>query len=384
MTLVKETTLLNEGKALSVSWEDGTTARFHAIWLRDNALDPATRDPGNGQRLITLADIPAYTRIDAVTGQTDGISVTFSPEGKTVSYPATWLKSHAYDLAHANQQPGWLKNGITAWDKSNGHVFRADYADLQNKSERLAQWLSAVNEYGFAIATDGPRESGALLEVVGLFGYVRETNYGKWFEVRTEVNPTNLAYTGLGLQGHTDNPYRDPVPTLQLLYCLDNSTDGGDSILVDGFRVAERLRDEMPNGFELLSKYCARFEYSGAEGVCIRSRKPMIALAPDGELTGIRFNNRSSAPITDVPFEDMEAYYAAYRRFGELVDDPEMEVTFKLEPGECVLFDNTRLLHARTGFSGEGSRWLQGCYSDKDGMQSTLASLLEQTKEAAE
>ncbi|MEM7670248.1 MAG: gamma-butyrobetaine dioxygenase, partial [Pseudomonadota bacterium] len=37
--------------------------RFHAIWLRDNAPDPETRDPGNGQRLIALRNIPAGTRI---------------------------------------------------------------------------------------------------------------------------------------------------------------------------------------------------------------------------------------------------------------------------------------------------------------------------------
>ena len=78
----------------------------------------------------------------------------------------------------------------------------------------------------------------------------------------------------------------------------------------------------------------------------------MIELAPDGELIGIRFNNRSCAPITDLPFEDMEAYYAGYRRFGELVDNPSMGVAFKLKPGECVMFDNTRLLHARTRFFG--------------------------------
>ena len=75
---------------------------------------------------------------------------------------------------------------------------------------------------------------------------MRETNYGRWFEVRTEVNPTNLAYTGLGLQAHTDNPYRDPVPTLQVLWCIENSADGGDSMVVDGFAAALRLAEEDP------------------------------------------------------------------------------------------------------------------------------------------
>ena len=109
----------------------------------------------------------------------------------------------------------------------------------------------------------------------------------------------------------------------------------------------------------------------------------MIELAPDGELIGVRFNNRSAAAITDVPFDDMADYYAAYRQFGDIIDDPTMEVTFKLQPGESFLVDNTRVLHARKGYSGAGSRWLQGCYADKDGLLSTLAAM-ERRLEAAQ
>ena len=77
----------------------------------------------------------------------------------------------------------------------------------------------------------------------------------------------------------------------------------------------------------------------------------------------------------DVPFEDMAEWYAAYRRLSDIIDDPAMEITFKLAPGEAFIVDNTRVLHARKGYSGEGTRWLQGCYADKDGLLSTLAAL---------
>ena len=188
--------------------------------------------------------------------------------------------------------------------------------------------------------------------------------------------PNNLAFTSLGLQAHTDNPYRDPAPTLQILYCLENAAEGGDSQVVDGFRAAERLRGEDPEGFARLARHCARFEYKGSNGVHLVARRPMIELAPDGELIGVRFNNRSAAPITDVPFDEMARYYAAYRRFGEIIDDLAMAVSFKLEPGESFIVDNTRVLHARTGYAGDsGNRWLQGCYADKDGLLSTLSAL---------
>ena len=155
-------------------------------------------------------------------------------------------------------------------------------------------------------------------------------------------------------------------------------------MVVDGFRVAERLREENEEWFDVLSQYCARFEYAGEAGVRLRSRRPMIELAPDGELVAVRFNNRSAAAITDVPYDKMQTYYDAYRRMGEIIDDEAMEVAFRLEPGESFLVDNTRVLHARKAYSGTGTRWLQGCYADKDGLLSTLAALESTTGVAAE
>lgn len=364
--------------------KDGRTARFHAIWLRDNAWDSETRATGNGQRLITLGDIPRETSIGGVSLQDTTLTLTFQPEGKDVSYDTAWLMAHAYDHAGARPQ-GWTAPHIMTWDSSlGGDVPIGEFTAVQSDPEELRDWLSGVAQRGFGKLTGGPVRDGALYDVVDLFGFVRETNYGRHFEVRTEVNPTNLAYTGLGLQAHTDNPYRDPVPSVQVLYCLESSAAGGENMVVDGFRAAECLRAEDPAAFDVLAGHCARFEYSGEADVALRSRRPMIELAPDGEMVAVRFNNRSTAAITDVPFEQMEAYYAAYRRLGEIIDDPAMEVTFRLEPGECFVVDNTRILHARKGYSGSGSRWLQGCYADKDGLMSRLASLQATVREAAE
>jgi gamma-butyrobetaine dioxygenase len=236
-------------------------------------------------------------------------------------------------------------------------------------------WMADVRKYGFGKVAKGPVEEGALFKIIDLFGYVRETNYGKHFEVRTEVNPSNLAYTGLALQAHTDNPYRDPVPTIQLLYCLESSAAGGENMLVDGFKAVMRLRDENEEYFDLLSKYSARFEYKNNKDVHLNSRRPIIELSSDGELLAIRFNNRSMSAVNDVPFNEMSKWYAAYRRLSEIIDEPDMEITFRLDPGESFIVDNTRVLHARKGYSGTGKRWLQGCYADKDGLNSAFHSL---------
>lgn len=374
---VSQPVVLDGGRAIELDI-DGQPHRFHALWLRDNASDGQTRSPGNGQRLITILDIPCDTRIAGAAADGADVTLRFEPEGKTVSYAAAWLAAHAYDRNQVRGR-GWTSAAIERWDSAlQACVPHAAHDDVTSDRAALGRWLAAVRRYGFAVMTGTPTVPGTLCAVAELFGYVRETNYGRWFEVRTEVNPNNLAYTNLGLQAHTDNPYRDPVPTLQILACLENSVDGGDSIVVDGFRVAERLRSENPSGFDLLTRHCARFEYAGSAGIRLRSKRPLIELGPDGELIAVRFNNRSAAAFTDIPYDEMDAFYSAYRRFAELVEDPSMEVTFKLQPGELFIVDNTRVLHARKGFSGSGRRWLQGCYADKDGLLSTLAAIEEE------
>ena len=350
--------------------------RFHAIWLRDNAPDPETKSAGSGQRLLALRDIPADTSLSAAAVDAGKLSITFTPEGKTVDFDLAWLQDNAYDTADT-RQTGWLPDRIATWDETlNDTVPCGDFTALASDKAALQSWLGDLTRFGFAKITNGPIEDGALFKVVDLFGFVRETNYGRHFEVRTEVNPTNLAFTGLGLQAHTDNPYRDPVPSVQVLYCLESSAAGGENMVVDGFAAALRLREENQAYFDVLSQYCARFEFAGDSGVCLTSRRPMIELAPDGELIGVRFNNRSLSAVTDVPFDKMALWYQAYRRLGEIIDDTSMEVVFRLEPGEAFVVDNTRVLHARKGYSGEGSRWLQGCYSDMDGLRSTYDSMV--------
>ena len=93
------------------------------------------------------------------------------------------------------------------------------------------------------------------------------------------------------------------MPTLQILYCLENSAEGGENMVVDGFAAIQKLKNESPEYFDVLSDYCAKFEYSGERGIKLSARKPIVELAPDGELIGIRFNNRSLSAVTDVPLE---------------------------------------------------------------------------------
>jgi|TARA_Y100000310_G_scaffold193546_2_gene193483 gamma-butyrobetaine dioxygenase len=373
----KSVRIIDKGKSIILQRTDGSTLRYHSTWLRDNALDPKTRDPKNRQRLIVLSDIPIDTSIKSVNLDTKGenVSLTFFPESKKVSFSSSWLETHAYDV-EKKLFKGWVSSNLKVW-KSNmsKNIPIIDYKTAKSNNILLLKWMRSLYEYGFAKITGVDKVSGAIIQIANLIGYIRETNYGKFFDVKSEINAVNLAYTNLGLQAHTDNPYRDPVPTMQILYCIKNSTSGGDSKVVDGFKAAILLKEKNQKYFNLLSKYCARFEYDGDEKTHLESRRPMIELSPDGEIIAIRFNNRSTAPITDVPYSDMENYYSAYRKFSEIINNHSMAVNFKLKPGEGFIVDNTRVLHSRTAYSGSGNRWLQGCYVDKDGLLSKISTL---------
>jgi [2-(trimethylamino)ethyl]phosphonate dioxygenase len=377
--------IIDQGQAISLTWTDEKVARFHAVWLRDNAQDEATRAPGNGQRLITILDVPDTTRIrSARIDEAGNLQIEFSPEDKLVSFSHAWLVDHVYDVP--DEKPsGWISADAVCWDTDLGDDLpTVDLQDAMRDIDARCQWLAGIRRYGVGVMTGVPAEEGSVCQAAEVFGYVRETNYGRLFDVRSEINPVNLAYTNLGLQAHTDNPYRDPVPTLQLLACLENSVDGGESIIVDGFHAAQILHREAPAAFDLLSRNCARFEYAGEAGVRLQARRPMIELTPDGELIGVRFNSRSAAAPVDVPYDQMAAWYEAYRLFAQIIERPEMAITFKMSPGDLILFDNTRTLHARTAFSGSGSRWLQGCYADKDALLSMLRAWEATSVEAAE
>lgn len=169
-----------------------------------------------------------------------------------------------------------------------------------------------------------------------------------------------MAYTPYAIGPHTDNPYRDPVPGIQLLHCLINQTSGGLSTLVDSLTVAQVLKAEDPRGYQLLSEIAVRFRFFDQETELV-GYHPIIEEGYDGRLVGIHYSPRlDDLPLLDEP--SLQAYQAARKRLSELFEDPRFEKRFKLESGELMMFDNNRVLHGRTEFDpSEGERHLQGC-----------------------
>ena len=210
---------------------------------------------------------------------------------------------------------------------------------------------------------------------------MRETNFGALFDVRSTPQATDLAYTSVALDPHTDNPYRAPVPGIQLLHCLVNETSGGLSTLVDGFAVAQALRTQHPGAFDILASTPVRFKYIDADTELTASAPP-IELDVTGALKAIHFSPRLDfVPLFAAP--RLAAYYQARQLFDHRLRAPDFEIRFLLAAGDLVMFDNCRLLHGRTGFDpAEGLRHLQGCYIDIDGPRSLYRVLRRRLRDA--
>lgn len=341
---------------------------FPPIWLRDNCPCAECRDPRNGQKFFGIGDLPDDLVIDSVEQTRDTVTVTFAPDGHVSEFDATWLRSRRTP----DEGDGRTERSKQLWAAPDlaGALPVADWTTYADDAGVKAATLRDVVSVGFALLRGTPTTERTVLGIAETFGYVRVTNYGELFDVRVKPDPNNLAFTGLGIAPHTDNPYRDPVPTLQLLHCLENAAEGGESGLVDGFQAAALLREESPEAFEVLTATPVTFAWGDAD-TSLRADRPLIQVDGNGELREVRFNNRSMAALRLSP-DRAARFYDAYRAFAEVISRPELLLTFRLDPGDCLIFDNSRLLHARTAFAESGSRHLQGCYADLDGLISTL------------
>ena len=358
----------------------GRPVRYPAVWLRDNCPCPECLAPGTGQKLTDITGIPNGLAIARTEDAGESVLVTFAPDQHRSAFSRSWLVEHA--LGDGADGDGRTEDDKELWlaaDLAGPNVPRASWPRYLDQPAVRASALEAVLRRGFVLLHDVPAEPGMVLQVAASFGFVRETNYGRLFDVRVEPAPDNLAFSSRAIRPHTDNPYRDPVPTVQLLHCLRTADDGGDTGLVDGFAAAAALRAMDAESFDTLARTPLPFGYIDKETE-LRASLPLIELSPRGRVRGVRFNNRSVRPLR-LPYAQVSAFYAAYRRWAELLARPERQLNLRLAPGDCLVFDNTRVLHARTAFGmtpGSPGRHLQGCYADLDGLASTLAVLRRQ------
>ncbi len=360
LNLMPEIFIVADAPAPQLVLRDANTdTPLPALWLRARSADPTQRDPVTGQRLVNPHLLPDDLRLTGARLDDSKLHLSFS-DGFAGWFDTQELITGAA-LSEACPPPiPWRA------DLQPKPVYQ--WSDLA-RDDMLHRALKDFITLGFVLVHDTPTEANSILGIARRFGFVRDTNFGAFFEVYSRPESTDLAYRPVALGPHTDNPYRTPVPGIQLLQCLQNETSGGLSTLVDSLAVAAQLKREDPEGFALLGRVPVRFEYRDADTWLV-AVKPMIEVDGSGEMTGVHYSPR----LDDIPLMpdiDTRRYHRARKRFGLLLEDPLYELRFKLDPGQMMMFDNNRVLHGRSAFDpSEGHRQLQGCYIDRDGPRS--------------
>jgi len=332
------------------------------MWLRERSSHPTQLDATSGQRLFDPHALAADLSVaDAVIDPEGRLIVRFS-DGHCDRFDEASL-AEFLDLPDGLPRP-------TPWSAATmatlpAHRWRDLCADESALSKALADFLRV----GAIVITGAPTTEGTVAAVAEHFGFIRETNFGRIFDVRSVPNPNDLAYTSGALGPHTDNPYRTPVPGIQLLHCIVNETDGGDSTLVDSLAVLEQLRSENPLWFDILATVAVQFRFSDAN-TDLRSVRTVIERDSDGRATGLNYSPRlDHLPL--MPADRTRLYHAARHRLAELLRDPRFELRLRLQPGDVEMFANDRVLHGRSAYDpNQGMRHLQGCYIDADGPRS--------------
>ncbi|HTH04538.1 MAG TPA: TauD/TfdA family dioxygenase, partial [Ilumatobacteraceae bacterium] len=231
---------------------DGQTIELPALWLRERTRDPEAVDLRTEQRLFDPHRVDPEVGIASATFDERGMHVRFT-DGHATTFDTEWLSREAVGVTGLPP--------VVAWDSSLAIPPFHAWDAVSNHDDALRAALHDFLSLGAIVVDGAPIDEDTVLVVAARFGRVRETNFGVLFDVRSVPDADDLAYTAVHLGPHTDNPYRDPVPGIQLLHCLVNETTGGDSTLVDSVAVIEQLAAEDPAGVELLATIPVEFWY---------------------------------------------------------------------------------------------------------------------------
>ncbi|MDF1734448.1 MAG: TauD/TfdA family dioxygenase [Minwuia sp.] len=359
-----------DGHVLTLQWSDGLTSRYHAIWLRMNACDPETFNPDTREITRSPLDLPAQVSITQVSVRSDGaIGLRFLPEDHDARFDPGWLRLHDYSNGGRRDDAAVEKVLWTTTECAEPPTF--DGADIMKDDAMFTAFLTAVASHGLARLRGAPADPDFAERFASRIGVIRDSNFGRIWNVRVEPGAGSNAYTALELAPHVDLATREYQPGLQILHCVENTTQGGRAMMIDGFRVAEDLRLEAPEAFRLLTTVPWHMSNRAADSD-YRWNSPAIVLDQAGQIAEIRSIYFLRGPL-NVPFDLVEDLYAADRLLHAKLLDPRYRMLFGYLPGDLMLFDNRRILHGREAFdAAEGRRWLRGCYLEREELESAL------------
>jgi|TARA_A100001015_G_scaffold61214_1_gene67449 gamma-butyrobetaine dioxygenase len=352
-------------RSIQIEWSDGNTSDYNFLWLRDNC--PSEIHPTARERTFNLLTVSESIHPKSFTiSEDNSLSIKWSEGDHSSNYSYEWLRKNCYTLK--NLAP--YKTPYQLWDQSiqnNIEKIQIDCDEIMSGDEGATKYLEQLHYYGISLVQNAPTSKKSAEDVLKKISHFRETFFETPFEVINIPNPNNSAYTALGLRNHLDLPYFEIPPGYQFLHCLLNEADGGESVALDGFKVASFMQKEFPEYFKILTethvKFCNR-DYT--QNTTRIHYSPLITLTKDNDFNIIRFSIAYMS-IMDCTPDKMDLFYKAYRKFAELLHDKRFTINFKLKAGDIFSFNNLRVLHGRTEFDpNSGERHLQGYYIDRD------------------
>ncbi|WP_311949419.1 2-trimethylaminoethylphosphonate dioxygenase [Halomonas piscis] len=353
-----------DNRRLAVDYQD-QPRELTALWLRERSPAEDTLDPRTGQRLIEAADLPLDLRIEQARADGRQLAVSFS-DGHRAEFDLATLLDTSSEKA---EKP--------LWDATLEQTPEADFNAALDDDGALLDMLEGLHRYGFVLVSNVPTTEDGMQALIERIGPLRRTNWGGIADVKSVANAYDLTMTQRGLEPHTDNPYRDPIPGYIWLHCLTNAADGGDNTLVDGYRAAEVLRERNPDAFDALTRVWPTFCYRD-DTTHLESEGPLIELNSRGETVRVRYSNRTER-VPALPADELEAYYAARQEFYQLITGDELTVHLKLNPGQMLIMDNYRLFHGRRAYElAGGVRHMRQGYVDRDSTASRRLVLRRQ------
>tara|TARA_B100000575_G_scaffold76113_1_gene59453 strand:+ start:725 stop:1798 length:1074 start_codon:yes stop_codon:yes gene_type:complete len=340
--------------------------KINSLWLRERLSGKDYVDQNNLQRLYEPSLLDEELGINTYSLDNNTLNVEFT-DGSSGSFLINELYEEINFIDVIPEKKLWNK----------GHTLNIyDNNNLFSDNNKLVKMLSSFYEYGYVVIKNTKAEENEVINFAEKLGPIRSTNFGKLFNVVSKPNPNDLAYTALELKSHSDNPYRKPVPGIQLLHCIANESTGGDSSLVDGYSISNYLKENHEDYYNILTETEVNFKFTDVD-VILQDRAKLIELDSNRNFKQIRFSGRLDyVPLLDN--EKLDIFYKARKYMYELCNSDEFKIKFRLSKGMISMFDNLRLLHGRTKFDANtGFRHLQGCYIDHDVTEGKLRRLVK-------
>ena len=357
---------LNENKVI---FNNGHSKQeIHPFWLRERVDGEEFLDKGTQQRLFDPSTMNSEVFIKKATISNGFLEINFN-DGVSSKIN---IEKIATEFSNKDTVIKSIKK--IKWDSSFKKIKNYNYNENFFESKEMHDLLVSFYQYGFVIIKNVHTVNNYIVNFANSIGSVRRTNFGEYFDVKSKSNPNDLAYTTLQLSPHTDNPYRNPVPCIQILHCIENEVKGGFSTLVDGYTVTENLKKDDPQAYEILSEIKVRFKFTD-KSVVLEDWSELIHLDENKEFKQVRFSPRLDyVPILEK--NKLDLFYKARKKISDLYNSEKNRIEFKLEPKDLMMMDNYRILHGRTKFDPkEGNRFLQGCYIDFDSTEGKLRHL---------